>query len=151
MSMQIVTKQSEQTLINMLEHIQKNPSDWMSLHINIAPLHKQMLHQEGLSNVVLAKIRKVSMQIAQKLYESGLSAFDGKIMVFEDSDLLAVFIKQPDALKTVLEELRSEFTKSGMIDLLVIEEMDEKLALLVSLSEEKGHTASDYSIKRGEP
>lgn len=147
MAMEIVTKQSEQGLVSMLEHIQKKPGDWISLHINIAPLHKQMLHQEGLSNVVLAKIRKISMQIAQKLYDSGLSAFDGKIMVFEDSDVLALFKKQTDSLETVLEKLRSEFTKSGMLDLLVIEEMSEKLAQLVSLSEEKGYTASEYFMK----
>ena len=69
--MEIVTEQSEQALMDMLQHIQQSPNDWMSLHINIAPLHKQMLNQEGLSKGVLAKIRKISMQIAQKLNESG--------------------------------------------------------------------------------
>jgi CheY-like chemotaxis protein len=148
MTMEIVTKNSEQVLVNMLEHIQNNSSGWLSLHINIAPLHQQMLNQEGLSNEVLTKIRKISMQVAQKLYESGLSTVDGKIMVFEDSDVLALVSKQADSLKTVLEALRSEFTKSDMIHLLVIEEMEEKLGKFLSLSEEKVRTADDYLMKK---
>jgi len=98
--------------------------------------------------VVLAKIRKISMQMAQKLNESGLSTFDGKIIVFEDSDVLALILKQSDSLQAVLEKLRSEFTHSGMIHLLVIEEMKDRLSQLLSFSEDKKHTAEDYRMKQ---
>ena len=78
----------------------------------------------------------------------GLSTLDGKIMVFEDSDVLALFLKQSDSLQMVLEKICGEFTKVGMIHLLAIEEMKAKLAQIILLAEEKKQTAEDYRIKR---
>jgi hypothetical protein len=131
--MEIVTEASEQALGDMLRLIQARPEDWMSLHVNIAPMHKQMMSQEGLSDKVLAKIRAISMQIAHKLDASGLSAFDGKIMVFEDSDVQALFAKASSpGLDAMLSHLRCEFTKCGMNEMLVIEEMKDRLSQVLS-------------------
>jgi CheY-like chemotaxis protein len=146
--MKLVTTQSEQALVDMLQHIGNDPGKWMSLHINIAPLHQQMMEQEGLSKAVLAKIHKISEQIAQKLLESGLDTLDGQLMVFEDSDVLALFQKKSDSLPQILDGVRSEFTKSGMIHLLTIEEMQDKLAQVVLLSKDKKLTAEDQRLKR---
>jgi len=146
--MQIITTETENHLCEMLPVIERQPDAWMCIRVNIAPIHDQMLIKEGVSRASLAKIRNISLQLAEKINALGLSQFEGSTMVFEDSDVLVLFLKKPDLTHSVVEVLRKEFIKSGMIHILVIEEMKEKLAQLVSLAEEKKETAEDFHIKK---
>ena len=145
--MEVIIENSEQALLGMLPHLQKNPEDWMALHINVASLHTQTLNKGGLSKALLAQNRDISLKLAHNLFEHTLSAFSGKIMVFEDNDVLALFLKRSDSLREVLVKLRDEFTKSGMINLLVIEEIKDKLQQTIIFAEEKKRSAEDYQIK----
>ena len=146
--MELVTAQSEDRLIELLPSVQEQPADWISLHINLAPIHRQMISHEGLSRALLAKIHKISLQMAEKIRDLGLGDFNGHILVFEDSDVLALIKARPSELQKVFEALRCEFKRSGMMHLLSIESMQEKLSRLVLLSEEKQETAQDYKMKR---
>jgi CheY-like chemotaxis protein/molybdopterin-guanine dinucleotide biosynthesis protein len=147
--MEIITKQSEKILEEILQRAQKAPDDWMSIHVNIAPIHTQMMEKEGLSRKLLRKVHAISIQIATKINDSGFSKADGKIMVFEDSDVLALFKKtSATGLDSILSRLRSEFTKCALIDILEIEEMKDKLSKLIVFSEEKTQTSEDYRIKK---
>jgi two-component system chemotaxis response regulator CheY len=145
--MEIITTGSEDYLTEMLPQIERDPSAWMMLHVNLTSVHDQTLSHEGLSKESLAKIRKMSTQLAKKILDWGLNQFDGKILVFEDSDIVAFFAKKADLMQGVLDRLRNEFTKSGLIDILVIEEMKEKLAHLVTLSAVKKKTAENHRLK----
>lgn len=147
--MEIVTKNSEARLVEMLHHVQQNPDDWLSFHINISPLHDKMLHQEGLSNKALSKIHAISMGLAQKLAASALKNFEGEILVFEDSDVLMLLQKTSvPGLENTLLKLKEEFSNSGILDMIAIEEMKDRIAQLLIYSEQKMETAKDYRVKQ---
>jgi two-component system chemotaxis response regulator CheY len=146
--MNIVTSQTENYLAEMLPIVERQPDAWMCIRVNIAPIHDQILEKEGISRLALENIRKMSLQLADQLNVLGLSQYEGSIMVFEDSDVLALFVKKLEGLPALLEDLRREFTKNGMLHILIIEEMKEKLAHLVSVAEEKKESAENYIIKQ---
>lgn len=145
--MELVTVQSEQRLLEMIPCIRENPDNWMSLRINLAGLHEQLLAQEGLSGQSLAKIHAVGLKMAKMLVNSELNAFEGKIMVFGDSDVLVLFLKPSCSFQPVLDRFRTDFARSGMLHLLVIEEMRDTLAKLISFSEAKILAAEEYRLK----
>lgn len=146
--MEIITEKTEACLVDMLSLVQHAPAMWMSLRVNIAPVHDQILIQEGLSRATLARIHKMSLQIAHKVNEWGLHHFEGKILVFEDSDVLALFHKTAANTNEIIARLRDEFHRSGLINLLAIDAMQEKLAQMITFSEEKILSAEDYRLKR---
>lgn len=146
--MEIVTGQAEDRLVELLSLVQKQPEAWMCVHVNIAPAHAQALHHEGLSRESLARIRELSVQIAQKLNGWGLDHFDGKILIFEDSDVLAIFRHDPASIESVITRLRKEFTANGLLHILAIYAMQERLGDIMSLAAEKHETARDYLLKR---
>jgi hypothetical protein len=75
------------------------------------------------------------------LMNSDLKEFDGRIFIFEDSDVIALLKKNPARLTQAKEKLKQEFTACGMIDLISFNEMSEQLAGLVRLAEEKRQSA----------
>lgn len=120
----------------------------MFVHVNIAPVHDQMLIKEGLSRASLARVHRMSLALAEKIHALGLSRFEGSIMVFEDSDVVAIFQKQAAGWDDTLAKLRSEFTRNGLMHIFSVEEMSKKLSSLITFSEEKQIAAENYRIKR---
>src|SRR5579871_2228121 len=91
--MELVTTRSEEELANLLAYIEKSPNMWLSAHVNMSRITEQMLEKENLSREVLDNIQKSSQRIATLLMNSEISQFEGKIFVFQDSDVLALFRK----------------------------------------------------------
>lgn len=147
--MELITKNSEEDFVDLLAEIQKNPDPWVSVHINMARISEEMLEKEMLSKQTMDKILQSSMQVAKQIYSSPLNELEGKLFVFEDSDVLALFIKGNDAAYySELTRLRQEFTMGGLGVIFSIEDMKDKMESLIKLSDEKTKTAISYKLKR---
>src|ERR1700685_3919969 len=129
--MEIITAQSEQRLVEILPLVERDVGAWGYVHINIATMHDHLQQKDGMSKDSLIKIRGLSRQIAQRLSDLGLDQFEGNILIFEDCDVIALFAKKPGMVEDVLAKLRQEFDRNGLVHLLVIDEMKERLTQLV--------------------
>jgi len=145
--MEIITDQSEKYLSDILPSLETAPQLWMSVHINLMPVRDLLLKDEGLSSNSINKINEINIDLANRINELGLNEFDGKILIFEDTDILALLLKT-ESNGHVLEKITSEFSKNGLGHLLKIEDMKEKLANLIVFSEEKKLTAMHYRMKQ---
>lgn len=142
--MELITTNSEAKLIDFLAVIEKTPEDWMNVHVNMCRLSEQMLAKEMLSAKALEDIQKSSRHVAQILMNSQLQECEGKVFVFEDSDVLALFKKNTTDTQKILAKLRQQFTNNGLIEILAISEMTKRMAALVELSETKKITAEVF-------
>jgi CheY-like chemotaxis protein len=146
--MDLTEKGSEELFVGLLADIQNNPEPWISIHINMVRISEDMLEKESLSNETMNKIENASKQVAKILHHSGLNELEGKIFLFEDSDVLALFKKDSGAYKQELEKLRRDFTLGGLDVILSIDEMKDKIQSLIELSVEKKKSAENFRIKR---
>lgn len=146
--MDLAGKGSEEAFINLLSAIQENPDPWISVHINMVLISEEMLEKESLSKATMQKIENASRQVAKTLYNSPLNRLEGKIFVFEDSDVLALFKKDDGKYLQELAKLRQDFANNGLDIILSIDEMKNKLKSLIILSEEKKKSAETFRIKR---
>lgn len=147
--MDIISEESEERLSEFLPLISENPGSWMCIHVNMAPVNKEAFNNEALSRQVLDEIYRISVQIAQKMYDLGLSEMDGRIFVFEDSDVLALFVSEiPSQSEEVIKKLRSEFVAKRLAHILFTSSMKDKLASLISLSRDKAASAEEIKMKK---
>jgi CheY-like chemotaxis protein len=146
--MDLIEKGSEEQFVTLLDAIQTNPNPWVSVYVNMVRISEEMLAKESLSQETMAKIEDASKNVAKTLYNSKLNKLDGKIFVFEDSDVLALFKKDNGEYKQELERIREDFTAGGLGFILSIDEMKDKLDSLVALSGEKKTNATNYRAKR---
>ena len=146
--MDLINRQSEEHLVDLLSVIEKDPSAWVNVHITISRISEQVLEKESLSAQTLQNIQKSSMRVAQILVDSNLSGFEGTIFIFEDSDVMALFKKNAVPLLPILEKLRHEFTQAGLLTYLSISEMKDRLASLVEFSKAKRKSAAVFRNRR---
>lgn len=142
--MELVTKRSEEELADFLAQIEKDPAMWLSAHVNMSRITEQMLEKENLSRQVLDNIQKSSQQIAALLMNSEIGTLEGKIFVFQDSDVLALFKKEANLPAPSLDNLKKVFAASGMIDFLSINSMQQWLGSLIQITQQKRENAEIF-------
>lgn len=142
--MELVKTGSEEALADFLAQIEKSPNMWLSAHVNMSRITEQLLEKETLSRKTLDNIQQSSQRIATLLMNSEISKFEGKIFVFQDSDVLALFKREEGHPAPTLEKLKQEFAASGMIDFLSINTMQEQLENLVQITIQKRENAAVF-------
>jgi two-component system, chemotaxis family, chemotaxis protein CheY len=144
--MDLVIKESEASFAAFLASIAEKPDFWMCVHINMAALNEETLNSEGLSGESLDKIHRASDKIARGLC-LGLK-LKGSTFLFEDGDVASLFLCAPPASDEIVEKLRHAFTLQGFGQFFHSHYIKDKLASLISLSQEKKKSAEDYKLKR---
>jgi len=145
--MDLIVEESEQHFTELLPVIAEDAAAWGCVHVHIAPLHEEALIRDGLSKQTLERIRRISLQIAQKMHMLGMDALEGRIFVFGDGDVMALFLSGAAGVPETVEKLRQEFIAKGLGHLFQSYGMQDKLASLLALSEEKRATAEDFKSK----
>jgi two-component system chemotaxis response regulator CheY len=146
--MDMIKKKSGDSFAASLALAAKEPDLWMCVHVNMAVASKKTLESEGISRQSLEKIRLSCDKVARKMCDLGLAKLEGKIFLFDDGDVAALFLCAPPSGNQIVEKLRNEFIALGPGASFHSYPVKDKLANLIALSEEKIKSAYDYQSKQ---
>jgi two-component system chemotaxis response regulator CheY len=146
--LEIITTESEPSFAQFLGSIQEAPASWMCIHVQMATLNKGILDKEGVSQKTLHKIRQISIKLAEQMYEGELNKLTGKIFVFEDGDIFALFSCADGDRQKIVDTLGKEFASRGLGSLFNPYSMKDKLQGLVELSQKKVESAKEFQSKQ---
>src|SRR5262249_49424740 len=118
--MELVSKPDEEELMRLLTFVAKDPDAWINIYINFGHVSEQLFEKESLSRQLLDRIEQSSLHIARTLTDSKIGGCEGKIFLFDDGDILALFKKDVPNYENVLAKLKKDFTATGLIDILSI-------------------------------
>lgn len=146
--MDIIKEDSEERLAELLPLIAEDPGAWTCIHVNIAAVNSEIYNMEGLNKQVLDKLQRVNIQMAQKMYDLGLGQREGRIFIFEDSDIFALFLNDGGSPEELVEKIHQEFVAKQLDSIFHSYSMRDKLDGLMTLSKDKMRSAQDIKLKK---